>query len=161
MPADPVLSQLEEPALRGEDFRTENVPRVDSLIDDDHILIDGRNQPLELYHLFNDPLQQHNLAELPSERTGTARLKQTLDGLRSGLGGTARAAAALIKWAELLTVRHVDKHLLCFRPWVHIISATIMHRQRGRGTFRCPSIAASRASLRTRGETSAVLCLSP
>ncbi len=67
MPTDPVLSQLEEPALHGKDFRTENVTKVDSLIDDNHILIDGRNQPPELYHLLNDPLQQHNLAEQPAE----------------------------------------------------------------------------------------------
>jgi len=84
--ADPVLSQLEEPSLRGEDFRTDDVTCVHSLIDENHILIDSRNHPLELYHLFNDPLQQHNLAEQPSERARTARLKQTLDALRSGLG---------------------------------------------------------------------------
>jgi arylsulfatase A-like enzyme len=90
---DSVLSQLEDPALQGKDFRTENVTSVNSLIDDDHILIESRNQPLELYHLYNDPLQQHNLAELSSERTRTARLKQRLDALRSGLGSTLEPPA--------------------------------------------------------------------
>jgi len=83
--ADPVLSQLEEPSLRGKDFRTDNVTSVDSLIQGNHILIHSRNQPLELYHLFNDPLQQHNLAEQSSERARTARLKETLDAIRSEL----------------------------------------------------------------------------
>ena len=67
-PGDPVLSQLDQPDLRGEDFRTEDVTKVDSLIHDDYVLIESRNRPLELYHLFNDPLQQRNLAEQPSKR---------------------------------------------------------------------------------------------
>ena len=88
--ADPVLSQLDEPALRGEDFRTENVTSVDSLIHDNHVLIQGRNQPLELYDLFNDPLQQHNLAEQSSERPRLERLQQTLNSIRSGLEGSRK-----------------------------------------------------------------------
>jgi arylsulfatase A-like enzyme len=93
VPPDPVLSQLEDPALHGDDFRTENVTCVNSLIYDNHILIESRNQPLELYHLFNDPLQQHNLADLSSEHARAARLKQMLDALRSGLGGTPEPPA--------------------------------------------------------------------
>jgi arylsulfatase A-like enzyme len=93
VPADPVLSQLENPALRGDDFRTENVTCVNSLIYDNHILIESRNQPLELYQLFNDPLQQHNLADVSSERARAGRLKQMLDALRAGLGGTHQPPA--------------------------------------------------------------------
>jgi arylsulfatase A-like enzyme len=88
VPADPVLSQLDEPALRGEDFRTENVTSVHSLIHDNHILIHSQNQPLELYHLFNDPLQQNNLAGQSSERARLERMQQTLDTIRSGLGNS-------------------------------------------------------------------------
>jgi arylsulfatase A-like enzyme len=87
-PADPVLSQLEEPDLRGEDFRTENVTSVHSLIHDNHILIHSQDQPLELYHLFNDPLQQNNLAGQSSERARLQRMQQTLDTIRSGLGNS-------------------------------------------------------------------------
>ena len=61
-------------AWRG--FRTDDVSRVDSLIDDNHILIESRNRPLEMYHLVNDPLQQHNLAGLSSEQA-RARPAQT------------------------------------------------------------------------------------
>jgi arylsulfatase A-like enzyme len=86
--ADPVLSQLDDPSLRGSDFRTESVTSVDSLILENHILIHGRNQPLELYHLFNDPSQQHNLAERSSERARTTQLKDTLEVLRSELGSS-------------------------------------------------------------------------
>ncbi len=88
VPADPVLSQLEEPALRGEDFRTENVTSVHSLIHDNHILIHSRDQPLELYHLFNDPLQLNNLAGQSSERARLERMQKTLDTIRSGLGNS-------------------------------------------------------------------------
>ena len=104
---DPVLSQLENPSLRGEDFRTENVTCVNSLIYDNHILIESRNQPLELYHLVNDPLQQHNLAGLSSERTRTARLTQMLDDLRSGLSGTPEPPAPVKKgdWSRFWRAR--------------------------------------------------------
>lgn len=84
--ADPVLSQLEEPDLRGKDFRTENIAKMDSLIADSYVLIENRNHPDEVYHLFNDPLQQKNLAELASEQAPALRLKQLLDTLRAGLG---------------------------------------------------------------------------
>jgi arylsulfatase A-like enzyme len=82
--ADPILSQLDQPDLHGDDFRTDNVTKVDSLILDNYVLIESQNRTLELYHLFNDPLQQRNLAEQPSERARLARLKQTLDAVRSG-----------------------------------------------------------------------------
>ena len=92
-PADPILSQLEDPSLRGEDFRTDNVIRVDSLIDEDHVLIDGKNQPLELYHLFNDPRQQYNLAGQPAERTRLERLQAALGTLQPALGRSVEARA--------------------------------------------------------------------
>ena len=58
-------------SLRGESFRTENVIKVDSLIDDDHILIENVNQPSELYDLFKDPRQERNLAT-PTRGPGPA-----------------------------------------------------------------------------------------
>jgi arylsulfatase A-like enzyme len=82
----PVLAQLEEPRLCGDDFHTENVTRIDSLIDEDHLLIDGHNQPLELYHLFSDPRHERNLAGEPVERALMERLKRRLDALQVELG---------------------------------------------------------------------------
>jgi arylsulfatase A-like enzyme len=75
---DPVLSQLEDPHLRGESFRTENVIKVDSLIDGDRILIESLNQPPELYELFKDRRQERNLAEHPAERARLERMRSTL-----------------------------------------------------------------------------------
>ena len=74
----PVLSQLEDPRLRGESFRTENVIKVDSLIDDDRILIESVNQPPELYDLFKDPRQERNLAGRPEERSRLERMRFAL-----------------------------------------------------------------------------------
>ena len=62
---DPVLSELDEPRLKGEDFRTEDVARVESVIDEDHVLIDSSRRPTELFALFDDPKQEHNLADRP------------------------------------------------------------------------------------------------
>ena len=76
---DPVLSQLEEPALRGADFRTENVTEVDSLIAEDHVLIDGRNRTPELYELFKDTRQERNLANNSAERVRLERMMRTLN----------------------------------------------------------------------------------
>ncbi len=92
-PPDPVLAQIEEPGLRGADFRTENVTRVDSLVDEDRILIDTRNQPPELYDLFADPRQQRNLADQPAERSRLERLKRKLDGVQVELGRTPASPA--------------------------------------------------------------------
>ena len=72
---EPVLSQLEDPRLRGESFRTENVLKVDSLIDEDHVLIESVNQPAQLFELFNDPRQERNLADRPEQRSRLDRMR--------------------------------------------------------------------------------------
>ena len=83
---DAVLSQLEDPRLRGESFRTEDVIKLDSLIDEDHILIVGVNQPPQLYELFNDPRQERNLADRPDQQSRLERMRATLESLVRGPG---------------------------------------------------------------------------
>ncbi len=75
---DPVLSQLEDPRLRGESFRTENVIKLDSVIDEDHILIERINEPPLLYDLSNDPRQMRNLADLTEQRSRLDRMRSKL-----------------------------------------------------------------------------------
>ncbi len=83
--ADPVLSQLEEPRLAGDDFAADQMARINSLIDEDYILIDtGGNLP-ELYTL-EDRKQQRNLAAQPDQRSRLERLQRTLDALRRASG---------------------------------------------------------------------------
>src|SRR5262249_25236093 len=80
-PPDPVLSQLEDPQLRGESFRTENVIKLDSLIDDDHILIESAKEPPQLFELFKDPKQVRNLASVIGERSRVDRMRATIGNL--------------------------------------------------------------------------------
>ena len=83
---DPVLSQLEDPRLRGESFRTENVIKVDSLIDEDHVLIESINQPPQLFELYRDPRQERNLADQPEQRSRLERMRATLVQMLRGDG---------------------------------------------------------------------------
>jgi len=78
---DPVLSQLEEPRLKGDDFRTHQVNKVDSVIDEDHILIEYSNKSAELFDLFRDREQTKNLAEQASETSRQERLRRKLDSM--------------------------------------------------------------------------------
>jgi arylsulfatase A-like enzyme len=84
-PADPVLSQLEEPRLAGDDFTGDQMARLNSVIDEDYILIDSRNHPPELYSL-EDRRQQRNLAGDAGYRSLLDRLQSTLATLRSAPG---------------------------------------------------------------------------
>jgi arylsulfatase A-like enzyme len=79
---DPVLSQLEQPRLKGNDFRTNEVTRIESIIEDDRILIEYSDRPSELFALVEDPEQLRNLAEVASEKAQHDRLRRTLDAIR-------------------------------------------------------------------------------
>jgi hypothetical protein len=83
--ADPVLSQLEQPCLAGDDFAANQEVRVNSVIAEDHILIDSASTPLELYAL-DDRKQERNLAALPAQQSRVERLRSTLATLRGGRG---------------------------------------------------------------------------
>lgn len=80
-PPDPVLSQLDEPRLKGEDFRTDAVTWMESLVNEDHILIEYRRRAPELFDLFGDPRQEHNLADRPDQESRRHRMEQVLEGL--------------------------------------------------------------------------------
>jgi arylsulfatase A-like enzyme len=85
---DPVLSELDQPRLKGEDFRTQQVNRIEALIDEDHVLIEYGNQTPELFALFEDPNQVHNLADRPDQGARRQRMRRILDMLhhRAGTG---------------------------------------------------------------------------
>jgi arylsulfatase A-like enzyme len=83
--AEPVLSQLEEPRLTGEDFAPDQVVTINSVIDEDYILIDSGSSPSELYAI-EDRKQQRNLADDPTQRSRLERMRCTLATLRSAPG---------------------------------------------------------------------------
>src|SRR5262249_17915708 len=85
---DPVLSEIDEPRLKGDDFRTSDVEWVESLIDEDHVLIESCRRPPELFALFDDPRQEHNLAAQAEQAPRRLRMKKVLDDLhhRTGAG---------------------------------------------------------------------------
>jgi arylsulfatase A-like enzyme len=83
--ADPVLSQLEEPRLAGEDFAADQGVTINSVIDENYILIDSGNNFPELYAL-EDREQRWNLAAHPTQRSRLERLRCTLATLRRASG---------------------------------------------------------------------------
>ncbi len=89
-PADPVFAQLVEPRLGGEDFRTENLTRIESVVDLDRVLIDRDSKFFEFYHLSADPRQERNLVDRPDEQDRLQRLKRTLDAVRTDLSRPLR-----------------------------------------------------------------------
>ena len=80
--ADPVLSQVEEPRLVGEDFAADQAVTINSVIDENYILIDSSRNPPELYSI-EDRKQERNLAGDPAQRSRLERLRHTLATLRS------------------------------------------------------------------------------
>jgi arylsulfatase A-like enzyme len=78
---DPVLSELDEPDLKGDDFHGRDVHTMESIIVDGHVLIDYSEQSPELFDLFGDPRQQHNLADRPEQVGRRRRMKERLDEL--------------------------------------------------------------------------------
>jgi arylsulfatase A-like enzyme len=79
----PVFAQLIEPRLGGEDFRTENLTRIETLIDEDRVLMETDSRIVELYPLSRDTRQLSNLADDPAEQGRLARLKSKLNAIRS------------------------------------------------------------------------------
>ena len=79
--AEPILSQLEEPKLAGDDFAADQSARINSVIEENYILIDSRSNPPELYAL-DDTKQERNLADHPDHRSRLERMRETLATLR-------------------------------------------------------------------------------
>jgi hypothetical protein len=79
--SDPVLSQLEKQHIEGDDVRSDHVVTMDSIIDEDHLLIESSFKGPELYHL-SDQKQGRDLANVTAEHSRRERLKRALDDLR-------------------------------------------------------------------------------
>jgi len=82
---DPVLTQLEQPRLVGEDFAADQMVTINSVIDENYILIEPGGNPPELYAI-EDRKQQRNLADDPAQRSRLERLRCTLATLRRAPG---------------------------------------------------------------------------
>ena len=83
--ADPILSQAEEPRLSGEDFAADQLASINSVIDENYILIDSSGNPPELYAI-EDRKQERNLADDPAQRPRLERLRSALAALRRAPG---------------------------------------------------------------------------
>jgi arylsulfatase A-like enzyme len=79
--ADPILSQLEDPKLVGDDFAADQAVKINSVIDENYILIDTASNRPELYTL-EDRKQERNLVDHPLQRSRLERLQRTLTSLR-------------------------------------------------------------------------------
>ena len=55
---------------------------LDSVVVDGHLLIESVRNPPELYDLYADPHNRHNLAGRSEQRARQERLKQELDAFR-------------------------------------------------------------------------------
>ncbi len=81
-PPDPILAQMEEQHLVGEEVQSDLSRTLDSVIAEDYLFIESSERGPELYELFADPANQRNLAGQPAQRSRQGRLKQILDTLR-------------------------------------------------------------------------------
>ena len=81
----PSSPKLEEPRLAGEDFAADQAVTINSVIDENYILIDSGDNPPELYAI-EDRKQERNLADDPAQRSRLERLRSTLATLRRAPG---------------------------------------------------------------------------
>ena len=73
---------MEEQIFGGHDVQSHRILTMDSVIAEDHLLIESSRKAPELYDLFSDPANQRNLAPQFEHRGRQERLKRTLDSLR-------------------------------------------------------------------------------
>jgi arylsulfatase A-like enzyme len=78
---EPVLSQLEQASLAGEDFATDQSATIHSVIDENYVLIESGGKGAELYTI-DDRKQKWNLADDPLQRSRVERLRRGLAALR-------------------------------------------------------------------------------
>ena len=88
-PADPILMQMEEQPLEGEDVPPELVVKTDAVLDEGHVLIRSNAKPIELFRL-DDRLQQNDLATDPAEADRLRRMRETLAKLLGRDGASGR-----------------------------------------------------------------------
>jgi arylsulfatase A-like enzyme len=79
---DPILAQMEEQRFDGEEVHPDFSRTLDSVIAEDHLLIESSQKGPELYDLLADPKNQRDLAGQPSQRDRLERLTRILGTLR-------------------------------------------------------------------------------
>lgn len=82
---DPILTQLEQPRLVGEDFAADQMVTINSVMDESYILIEPGGSAPELYAI-EDRRQERNLAGQPGQRVRLERMQSTLATLRRAPG---------------------------------------------------------------------------
>ncbi|WP_435009465.1 sulfatase-like hydrolase/transferase [Tundrisphaera lichenicola] len=80
-PAGPILSQLEEQSMMGDDVHPDHVVTLDSIIKDDAILIEFSDGAPELYQRREDPRQLLNRANQPEGMARRSELKREMDAI--------------------------------------------------------------------------------
>ena len=81
-PPDPILAQMESQHFEGDEVQMDLDRNLDSVVVDGHLLIESVRNPPELYDLYADPDNRHNLAGRPEQRARQERLKRELDAIR-------------------------------------------------------------------------------
>ncbi len=90
---DPILAQMQEQRFAGEEVQMDGQIRMDSIVADDHLLIESVQKPPELYDLIDDPKNLRDLANVPEHRPTRDRLLHELDSLRGEADSEHQAAA--------------------------------------------------------------------
>lgn len=83
---DPILMQMEEQGLEGDDVTAEGIVKTDAVLHEGHVLILSNAKPPELFRI-DDRKQQRDLADEPGEQERVRRMQRVADAL---LDGSAR-----------------------------------------------------------------------
>jgi arylsulfatase A-like enzyme len=99
-PHDPILAQMESQHFEGDEVQMDLDRNLDSVVVDGHLLIESVRNPTELYDLYADPHNRHNLAGRSEHRDRQERLKRALDAIRGVREGPVSSGTASSGRAE-------------------------------------------------------------